>query len=369
MKVFVQVSGRSALARHALVACMLVIAYLSLFPFSGWRYQGMSLAAFLNPPWARQFYTLDVILNVAGYVPLGLLMVLVVHPRPAWQGLVAALFGGLCLSAFMEGLQGFLPVRVASPVDLLANGAGALLGGLLGVWLKPWLMHAGGVHLWRDRWFRRGADIDFALVLLVLWPLTQFLPGSLPLATGDLRGLLAAPTGTLHPALAFVLIDGVVALGHTLVLGLLAALVLAPGRTPFALILMLVVMAFVSRALALAWFTANPVLPGFLTPGALAGLVIGAVLLIGARHLGRSSKARLALCVLCLVTLFLNLAPLYPYPIDPVAGRYPVYESSLRGLAALVSRCWPLLAAGFLVQLLRRGEGIAGSGSQGMPPE
>ncbi len=355
MKVSVQVSGRSALARHALVACVLLIAWLSLFPFSGWRYQGMSLAAFLHPPWARQFYTFDVILNVAGYVPLGVLMVLMAHPRPAWQGLLAALIGGTALSALMEALQGFLPVRVSSPVDLLANGTGALLGSLLGVWVKPWLLHAGGLHLWRDRWFRRGADIDFAMLLLVLWPLTQFLPGSLPLATGDLRALMAGPTATLHPAVVFVLIDGVVAFGHLIVLGLLGFLVIAPGRTPLGLVLVLVVLALVSRLLALAWFTANPALPGFLTPGALAGLVLGAVVLLGVRRIDRLTQARLALCVLGLVTLFLNLAPLYPYPIDSVAGRYPVYESSLRGLAALVSRCWPLLAAAFLVRRLRGG--------------
>ena len=62
---------------------MLLVAYASLYPFSGWRDVGLSPLAFLNGPWPRYVTAFDITVNVAGYLPFGLLAVLAIYPRLA----------------------------------------------------------------------------------------------------------------------------------------------------------------------------------------------------------------------------------------------------------------------------------------------
>ncbi len=354
MNATVQVRARSGWARPLLLIWCVLIGYMSLYPFVGWRYQGVGLFAFMVGPWPRQLYLLDVILNIAGYVPLGVLLVVAFRWRARWHGLMLALGAGFGLSALMEGLQGFLPVRVSSSTDLVANAAGALAGGLIGGWLKPHLGPAGWFHRSRARWFRQGADIDLTLVLLLVWPLTQLLPGAQAFATGDFRSVLGEPTVTLHPAEVFVLVDALVAFGQVVVLGLLWQRVLAPGCSPALPLVALVALACFARLLALAWFTRGAPLPGLLTPGALGGLCAAGFALPWLARFHRLRLERVGLAVLLLVILVLNLAPLNPYLVDPVGGRYPVYESSLRALAALAAGLWPVLAVLVFLRLARR---------------
>ena len=121
----------------ALVYAALVV-FASLFPFDGWRAQGISPAVFL---WARippPYWTgFDVTINVLGYAPFGFLLALALL-RTGWPRsavLVAALAGAL-LSLCMEYLQIYLPQRVPSNLDLVLNAAGALLGALLAALLE-----------------------------------------------------------------------------------------------------------------------------------------------------------------------------------------------------------------------------------------
>ncbi|WP_146243291.1 VanZ family protein [Curtobacterium sp. MCBD17_021] len=68
--------------------------------------------------------------NVAFFVPLGLLVVLLAGARWWWAGAAA----GLLVSAAIETGQAlFLPARVATIDDVVANTMGAVVGALLGV--------------------------------------------------------------------------------------------------------------------------------------------------------------------------------------------------------------------------------------------
>ena len=115
----------------ALIYAALVL-FASLFPFEGWRAQGISpwefLAARMPPPYWTWF---DVSINVVGYVPLGFLLALALlrsgWPRAAVP--LAALAGAL-LSLAMEFLQIYLPQRVSSNLDLVLNAGGTLCGAL-----------------------------------------------------------------------------------------------------------------------------------------------------------------------------------------------------------------------------------------------
>ena len=78
-------------------------------------------------------------LNIAMFVPLGVLLVLIFGARFFWVALVIA----LALTFSIEGLQQFIPSRVPDPRDLLANGLGGMLGTLFGVALLADLRGSG----------------------------------------------------------------------------------------------------------------------------------------------------------------------------------------------------------------------------------
>lgn len=165
-----------------------LIVYASLFPFSGWRDQGLAPWSYLSAPWPRWWTGFDLGINVVGYLPLGfLLAVAVLRSRPAWRAgtAVAVAVGGLggaALSFVMEALQSYLPARIPSNLDLGLNAAGALGGAAV----AAALVRIGLISRWhsaRGRWFvdeSRGA-----LVLLALWPPALLFPPAVPFGLGQ----------------------------------------------------------------------------------------------------------------------------------------------------------------------------------------
>ena len=148
--------------------------YASLYPFDGWRLQGIAPWGFMWAPWPRYWTVFDVISNVLGYAPLGFFLTL--GFRRTWPNLPAltlTFFLAAALSWAMESLQFFLPARVPSNVDWLLNVAGAWLGGATAA-LLTW---AGALARWsrfRAKWFIGNAR--GALVLLALWPVGLLFP-------------------------------------------------------------------------------------------------------------------------------------------------------------------------------------------------
>ena len=174
----------------ALVYAALIV-FASLFPFDGWRAQGISPVVFLvariPPPYWTGF---DITINVIGYAPLGFLLALALlrtgWPRSAVP--VAALAGGL-LSLCMEFLQIYLPQRVPSNLDLVLNAAGALIGALVAALLE----RLGALYRWsqmRNRWFV--PEARGALVLLALWPWALLFPAAEPFGLGQVLERLEA---------------------------------------------------------------------------------------------------------------------------------------------------------------------------------
>eukprot|EP01137_Pigoraptor_chileana_P020086 Opistho-2@81995 len=95
-----------------------LIVFASLFPFDGWRAQGIDPLVFLLAPLPPPYWTgFDVTINIAGYVPLGFLLALAML-RSGWvRGAVAlAALAGALLALGMEFLQIYLPRRVPSNI-------------------------------------------------------------------------------------------------------------------------------------------------------------------------------------------------------------------------------------------------------------
>src|SRR5690606_34596685 len=124
---------RSAGLAILTLAVVAAIVFGTLHPFSGWR-PWSSLRAigigFVFEPWPRYWTRFDLALNVAMYVPLGLLLPFLLRGRrlPAWLAAGLALVAASALSLLLEWLQTLLPGRVPSRLDWTANTVGAFVG-------------------------------------------------------------------------------------------------------------------------------------------------------------------------------------------------------------------------------------------------
>ncbi|MBS7809049.1 VanZ family protein [Variovorax sp. PCZ-1] len=175
---------RSSATLLTLIFALLII-YATLYPFEGWRDQGINPFYFLNAPWPRYWSRFDVVANFVGYAPLGFLATLALLrtrllPQPALLAVVAC--SGL--SASLEALQTYLPERVPQLSDWLLNSGGAFTGAVLALALE----RMGAIDHWsrfRERWFVR--DARAPLVLLALWPAALLFPPAVPLALGQVR--------------------------------------------------------------------------------------------------------------------------------------------------------------------------------------
>lgn len=160
-----------------------LIVYASLYPFAGWRAQGIAPWSFLLAPLPRYWTGFDVVSNVLGYAPLGFLACMAVHRlRPRWPAVMAVTLLALLLSLTLESLQMFLPMRVPSNVDLGLNALGAWLGALLARGLAAWGL-VDRWSRWSDRWFV--PDKSGAMVLLTLWPVALLFPVAVPFGLGQ----------------------------------------------------------------------------------------------------------------------------------------------------------------------------------------
>ncbi len=174
-------SGNRARVRRYLAAgYVLLIVYASLSPFTGWRDQGVTFSDVLASPLLLTYTPMDAWVNVLAYVPFGMLLALSLPGwlRPGWV-VLATLLVGSALSAAMEYLQMYLPMRTSSNLDILTNSAGTLAGAVLAIRIAPSAWFAA-LTQWRESVVRPGAGADFGLALLALWLFAQVNP-SLPM--------------------------------------------------------------------------------------------------------------------------------------------------------------------------------------------
>lgn len=172
----------------------LLIAYASLYPFGEWRDQGLMPWSFLAAPWPRYWTAFDVVTNVLGYLPMGFLIAAAVVRGWGSRAPVAWGLGlGTGLSFVLECTQAYLPARVPSQLDWIANAAGAWLGAAAAS-LAHRVGAFGAWDRWRQRWLAAGAH--GALVLLALWPVALLFPVAVTFGTGQVAERLEALLAT-----------------------------------------------------------------------------------------------------------------------------------------------------------------------------
>jgi VanZ family protein len=347
-----------------------LVVYASLYPFADWRVQGIAPWAFLTASWPRYWTGFDVAANVAGYGPLGFLLALsALRTRSRLPAVILATLAAAVLSLLMESLQGFLPVRVASNVDLGLNVLGAWLGAVM-----AWVMEKlGALDRWsrfRARWFV--PEARGALVLLALWPLALLFPAPVPFGLGHVLERLEETLAEWledTPFLEWIplremelqpLLPGAELLA--VMLGALIPCLLGysvmrsvPRRAALALLAMATGLAasVLSAALsygpshAWAWFSL-PVQVG------VGAAVVAAMLLL---PLPRRGAAALALLALVVHLSLLNNAPASAYFAQTLQtweqGRFIRFH----GLAQWLGWLWPYAALAYVLLRLSRGEG------------
>lgn len=348
----------STLARYLFVAYLLLVVYASLYPFSGWRSQGLPPFAFLTAPFPRPIPAFDVVANVVGYVPLGFLAVLAAYP--VLRDKSALVFGTLCslvLSFTLESLQLYLPTRTSSNLDLLTNVAGGVIGALSGLASIRPLLREGELQALRRRLFLPGGRIDLGLVLLGFWLFAQLYPGTLLFGTGDLRGLFRSLPGKLYPPELFLWAEAGVAGANGLAAGLLASCLIARNQPTRAVVMVLLAAALTVHGFAYGLLVKSQELLAWVTPGAAYGVAAAIALLVLTAALPGALKLALTGFALLAATALVNLAPANPYSSATLALWRQGHFLNFNGVTRVVSVIWPFVAMVYLVLLAAERDG------------
>jgi VanZ family protein len=356
------VPSSQSFSRHLAVVYTALLICASLYPMSGWRETGLPVFDYLIAPWPKYFDPAEIIINLIGYMPLGLVVVPALPKHWTWKRkiVVTVLFGTL-LSFCMETTQNFLPKRVSSNVDLGANSFGTLLGALIGIrWGEAVFAQGRGLARWRERYIADNGLIgDVAMVLIILWVFVQLTPDQLLFAGGELRRLLdIAPPLPFEPG-RLIVFEAAQTASMMLAVGLFARCTLrASGPMP---VVALLVLGMCARLVGSASFFVPSSPLAWLTPGVRYGLFTGVALLFVALRLSRVAQHALAGASLLMASVLINMMPESPYflrsvsggPVIIPRGNYPNFYALCRLIAAI----WPFVALAYLSGLgLWRGE-------------
>mgnify|MGYP002143511814 CR=1 FL=1 len=301
---------------HWFALCYLgVIVVVSLYPFTDWEDSGQPWLEFLFYPLPYYRTGFDIGVNVLAYLPYGLALARAF--RPAWLGVLAAICLGGLSSVVIEITQLYLPMRVASNLDVLCNTGGALLGALLAT--VPWSVRLGLLlRRARRRWLVADSSADYALMLGALWFLTQINPAIPLFGVVTLpRGLPQPFASPLHdPALFLMLVEAGGAMLHLLALLLFLTGFLTSRRYQVRSVLLF---------LGIAWFVKVVAAGVLLKPMAFfewmnfhvaLGLVSGLLLAWAATRLRRGWQHFLALLALAGSVWLSSVWPLEASPRD-----------------------------------------------------
>jgi hypothetical protein len=289
----------------------------------------------------------DVAWNVLAYMPLGTLACL--YLRNAGHGTRAILKATGLAAAFsflMEAAQLFVPYRVASLYDVMANAAGAFLGAL--AFSAPvYSIATEPLGNLRERIVIPGAWGDAGLVLVVLWLLSQLNPALPFFGAGNIGADTNGGAALLESFAAALSICG---------FGLFVSCVLsgASGSLRYTLVLL-------SVALWLKFVAASVMLqPHFsedwMSTGRVAGLMAGLVLFAALRRLPLAGRIYLAFIAILAGALFSKIFGAYS-PVEELLRffRWPHGQlASFATLTRVLHEAWAFAAVAFLIALFLR---------------
>jgi VanZ family protein len=348
-------------ALASLLVAAVVVA--SLYPLSAWRAPAAGAFAFLGAGLPRYWTGFDVATNVLAYALLALLATLGwaarLAPAVAFSAVTAA---GALLSLLLEAAQGYLPARVPSLLDWLANTGGTVAGAWLGAMLNRAAHRSGrlGPPV-TERWYEQGPASGW--VLLLLWLAAQLVPQRLMFGTGhvepalqrllDRLGPLDAPdlsrlidrlwSGAAPPGVG-VAIEAAVVICAVCAVGSLAFALVHGSRRRLVLVIGIATIAIGLRSIASQMVYGAGAPLAWLTPGVQGGAVVGALLLYALDTFGPRARAACAAAAALLGMLLVNVAPSDGYFATTLSGTSAGQWANLHGLLRIASVLWPMLA-------------------------
>ena len=334
--------GRWGLAAFAYTA---LIVYGSLYPFSGWTAADVTPFAFLTPRWPSHLSRADVVTNVLAYMPFGLLLERWCNDRGRTAGSAIAFSAlmGVLLSFAMESLQQFLPARVASVGDIVANTLGTIVGAIFATVTRrdslPWAI----VMERRQRWFLPGRLVDLGLIAIALWTISQLTPLVPSLDLGNLRHGLSPLWQTLQHPSSFNFAQWATYELYIAGLALLAVMLGAPGQGVFVRFF-----AFVAAVLLCKVVIVTRQLSLEAILGAVAALVITLPFLALRRRSVAATSMLLIVGGFSIAEMAGGAGSVHPFNWIPFAGHL---ENPLIGIASILEEIWPAAALAVLARL------------------
>jgi VanZ family protein len=334
--------------RGSLAVWALLLAYASLYPFAPLRLPSLeSVGAFFSRP--RYVSGFDVAVNVLAYIPLGILACL--YFRQSSEGarpiLKAAAFGAV-FSFVMETCQLFIPNRIASIYDTLANAGGALWGAL--VFADPcYSLVTRPLGEMRERLLIAGVWGDAGLVLVMLWLIAQLNPALPFFGAGNIQVDAAGITQleVLQWAAVAMSIWG---------FGLFVSALLKGETGTLRVTLVLLSTALWLKFMAATFMLQPHFAEEWVSVGRVIGLAVGIAFLVPTRRVGRSARIYLALMLVLAGALFSKIVGAYS-PLEDFLRlfRWPYGQlASFATLTRFLHEAWPLMALVFLIALFLR---------------
>jgi VanZ family protein len=313
-------------------ACVCLVIYGTLYPFTGWRTPG-NFHRLLSAAALDHVSAADVLANVFLYMPLGFLSALGRRLRTVPTILLAALL----LSFGVEILQAFLPGRVASWLDVATNVFGAGVGAVLAT-------SAAMTHLPDGGWCRNlawrlpGDRVAWlGIAALAAWGCAQLIPFVPSREVSDLKARLQPLWHMLQGARPVDLWRGAVYAAATAALTITGASVLRichrGGAAAVCLLAVLPLKVLVAG---------RP-----LSPEALAGTCVGVALGV---VLWASGRQRALVGAALLIPVYIVAEGLHPGAPDTVLHAFnwiPLHAQltqPVNGLVDLADAVWPPLA-------------------------
>lgn len=357
---------------HAHLAWLLyaaALAYATLYPLSGWRLIGVGPFTFLTDPWPRYWTWFDFLTNVAAYLPLGVFGT--VRLRGKLRDTFAAalsIAAGVLLSMLLEAVQTWLPERVPSRVDWLANSIGVTAGAVLVV---GWHRLRGRPGPSRVRW---SPDAGLTFALLLVWVIVQCRPQQVLFATGHwIEALLSWQAASGEPALdraigstqawlAGVRIDArfatfaeACAVATNLAgVGLLAMRLVRPGGGRLTAAGIVLTAGLLASLVTDALLLDDAGLLWSLSPGNQGGLVLGLIGLLLLNGVGDTAVLVLAAVLITTAAVLVNLMPENAYFTATVERWDPGALRNLYAVTRATALAWPVAAVVFCVATLHR---------------
>jgi VanZ family protein len=347
-------TNSAPLARYFGFAYVTLIAVASLYPFSGWRDNGVPPTAFLDAAFPHYWTGFDLAINVLAYVPFGFLCVLAVHGLLQGRAaIIVVLLLGTALSGGVEVIQNWLPTRVPSNVDLVCNALGTLLGALVAAWRGDhW---AAFVATQTRALWHAAPHAELGLVLVVFWLIAQLTPGQMLFGSGDVRHWLDwLDFGAVPYSPAAVLgLETVAVACHMLAIGLLVRQLLAGGAFNALPMLSLFFLATLAlKALTISFLLGAGAAFDWLTVGAERGLLLGSSALLLAVFFPAWVRIALASLALLVGTLAVNLTPQTPHATAEALSSSTGQFFNFAGLARWLGVAWPFLVIPYLSLVL-----------------